>query len=107
MLYSLIVIDWFSVFINSFWIIGLALLLAGFSYHHWLAKELGRPIKDQLNGRSFQQVFWISMLFVGIGLAGTSQRWWETAVWVLFILNSLINLFSIYKHREDSNNTES
>ena len=99
MLYFPIMIDWYSVFINSFWIIGLSVLLAGFSYHYWLAKETERSVKEQLNQHSFQTIFWISSILVSIGLAGTSQQWWETAVWILVILMSLLNLYQITKTR--------
>jgi len=85
------VIDWVSVLFNSFWIVGLSILLADFSYHHWLAGVEGRRLKEQLETLSFQRFFWISFVFVSIGLAGTSARTWETAVWGIFILYSLIS----------------
>ena len=91
MLYSLIVINWPSVIINSFWIIGLAILLAAFSYHYWLANEENRRLRDQLNHPAFQQWYWLSLVFVGIGLAGTSQKTWEMAIWIIFTLFSVVN----------------
>lgn len=92
MLYSFAVIDWYSVIVNSFWILGLAILLAAFSYHYWLAQAESRSLKEQLNQSSFPRFFWISFVFVGIGLAGTSQRTWETVIWILFTLISLVNV---------------
>ncbi len=91
MLYSLIVINWQSVIINSFWIVGLAILLAAFSYHYWLANEENRRLRDQLNHPTFQRLYWLSFVFVGIGLAGTSQKTWEMIVWIIFILFSAVN----------------
>ena len=91
MLYSLPVIEWFSVFINSFWIIGLAALLAAFSYHRWLADREHRRIKEQLNQPAFQRVFWISVTLIGVSLAGTSLKTWETAVWIILTLISAVN----------------
>ena len=91
MLYFLPVINWFSVFINSFWIIGLAILLAAFSYHYWLADQENRRLREQLNQPAFQKLFWLSFIFIGIGLAGTSQTGWETGLWIIFTLFSIVN----------------
>lgn len=99
MLYSNAVINWFSVFINLFWILGLAVLLASFSYHYWLAGEEKRPLKVQLNQPAFQKAFWFGTLLISIGLAGTSQRLWEIGIWTIFALICLYNLFTLFKHQ--------
>lgn len=99
MLYSLAVINWFSVFINLFWIVGLAVLLAAFSYHSWLAREEERPLKIQLNQADFQKYFWLALILIAIGLAGTSQRIWEIVIWTIFALLSIYNLFTLFKTR--------
>ncbi|MCA9875336.1 MAG: hypothetical protein H6659_14985 [Ardenticatenaceae bacterium] len=90
-------INWFSVFINSFWIVGLAVLLAAFSYHYWLANDQKQPIRSQLDTPTFLKAFWLSFTLIGIGLAGTSQRIWEIAIWTFFTLLSLYNLFTLFK----------
>jgi len=87
------VIDWRSLIFNAFWILGLAVLLAAFSYHSWAAGQERRPLREQLNQPSFSRLFWISLTFVSVGLAGTSQRLWETAIWVLFIIVSVAYTF--------------
>jgi hypothetical protein len=92
-----VVINWYSVFINSFWISGLSLLLAALSYHYWVAQVAERPLRQQLNATSFNRAFWLAFALVGIGLAGTSQRSWEIGIWVLFTLYSLINLGFTWK----------
>lgn len=97
MLYFALVIDWFSVFINAFWIGGLALLLAGFSYHYWVAGATGQTIRAQLSTSSFLKIFWLSFSLVAVGLAGSSRSWWETAVWTIFALYTLYNLFTLIK----------
>lgn len=91
MLYSLSVINWLSVLINSFWIIGLSILLAAFSYHYWLANQENRRLKEQLEQPAFQRLFWLSFVFIGVGLAGTSQQVWESVVWIIFTLFSVVN----------------
>jgi len=99
MLYSTLVINWFSVFINSFWILGLAILLASFSYHYWLASVGQHPLRSQLNAPSFMKAFWLSFTLIGVGLAGTSRAVWEIVIWTFFTLLSLFNLFTLIKTR--------
>ncbi|MCP4423756.1 MAG: hypothetical protein GY803_04615 [Chloroflexi bacterium] len=84
-------INWFSVFSNSFWIIGLAILLAAFSYHYWLADQENRRLREQLSQPAFHKSFWVSFVFIGIGLAGTSQKSWEAGLWIIFTLFSIVN----------------
>jgi hypothetical protein len=92
------VINWYSVIVNSFWIAGLSLLLAAFSYHYWLAQVTERPLRHQLNQVSFSRPFWLSFGLVGIGLAGTSLQTWETGLWSLFTLYCLYNLVYHFRH---------
>jgi hypothetical protein len=73
----------FTVIIHSFWIVGLALLLAALSYHRYLAAQQGHHLRQQLGEASFQAVFYLSLVLVGIGLAGTSATAWEMALWVV------------------------
>ena len=89
-------INWQSVIFNSFWIFGLATLLAAFSYSYWLAEQEGHRLRRKLGGISFQRALWLSLALIGIGLAGTSQLIWETVIWaVLAILALLFLLTSI------------
>ena len=90
-------IDWGMVIINSFWILGAAVLLAGLSFHHWLAQQENRSLREQLQQTSFLLLFWASFTLIGIGLTGTSAEWWETAVWALFTLFCLVNAVKTYK----------
>jgi succinate dehydrogenase hydrophobic anchor subunit len=89
MLYSAIVIEWHTVLLNGFWIAGLALLLAALSYHHWVAQQTSGSLHEQLQKPAFRQAFWLSFILVAVGLAGTSQRGWETAVWGIFVIIGL------------------
>ncbi|PID85633.1 MAG: hypothetical protein CSB13_07025 [Chloroflexi bacterium] len=99
MLYSNAVIDWYAVVINLFWIIGLAILLASFSYHYWLAGEEERPLKVQLKGISFQKTLWFSIFLISLGAAGTSQHYWEIAIWTILTLICAANLFKLFKEK--------
>lgn len=89
-------INWQSVIFNSFWIFGLSLLLAAFSYHTWAASQFGRLLRVQLQETSFLRPLWVSIMLVCIGLSGTSNQLWETVVWgimALFALFSFARLF--------------
>lgn len=86
------VIDWFNVLANGLWILGLAVLLAAVSYHSWEAEERGRPLREQLGQDSFMRAAWVSLILVGLGLAGTSGRWWEAVVWGIFVVVGLYYL---------------
>lgn len=90
-------INWYSVVINSFWIAGLSLLLAAFSYYYWLAQVKQQPLRQQLNNVSFGRFFWVSMGLVSIGLAGTSNQTWEMGLWSLFAIYCLFNLILIVR----------
>lgn len=80
-----------SIVANSFWIVGLALLLAGFGFQYDKAQREQRPLRTQLGSQSFTLVAWISMVMVCIGLAGTSSQLWERILWLLFALFSATN----------------
>ena len=84
----------FSVVANSFWIIGLAILLAAFSYHYDQAQRRRRPLRVQLRQRSFVGAAWIATTLVAVGLAGTSNAVWEAIIWSIFALISLYNALS-------------
>lgn len=86
-------INWQSIFFNSFWVLGLAILLASFSYQYWVAGQENKRLHIQLSQSSFLRFFWLSMALIGIGLAGTSESLWEIIIWILLSLFSLLNIF--------------
>lgn len=92
-------IDWLAIVFHSFWLIGAAALLAGFSYHHWLAAQENRPVGQQLNQLSFRTIAWFALLMIGIGLAGTSQTYWETILWIVIGIFCLYQLFQVLQSR--------
>lgn len=92
-------INWSSLIFNSFWILGLAILLASFSYTHWLAMAERQPLATLLKQRPFQLSFWLSFTLIGLGLIGTSTPIWEIGIWILFTLLSLFNLVRAYQDK--------
>ena len=92
-------IDWYSILFNSFWITGLALLLAGLSYQQWEAQQTNTQLREKLKSPQFNKIFWISFILVAIGLAGTSGRIWEGIIWLIFILIGLANIVRVSRQR--------
>ncbi|MCL4802867.1 MAG: hypothetical protein KJ046_01045 [Anaerolineae bacterium] len=90
-------INWMSVVYNSFWIVGLALMLAAFSYYYWLAGQAGRPLRQELSRPPFQGVATIGMLLVGIGLALTAKGIWQVLPAVALIIVCIIALLVLFK----------
>jgi hypothetical protein len=90
-------INWQSVIFNSFWIIGLAALLAAFSYSYWLADQDGRRLRAHLGEIGFQRTLWLSLALIGTGLAGTSRDNWEIVIWVIFTLIALVILLTSFR----------
>ena len=91
-------INWQSVIFNSFWITGLSVLLAAFSYHTWAATEYGRSLRVQLAEPAFLRFFWLAACLIGVGLAGTSSQLWEMLIWGGMALVALV--FFVASFRE-------
>lgn len=93
-------INWLSVAANSFWIAGLAVIVAGFSYHQWLAGQRAHPLSRQLSTPSFQRVMISGLLLIGIGLAGTSTGLWQLLPAIALIIISIIALVTTRRRHQ-------
>jgi hypothetical protein len=72
-----------GVVFNGLWIGGLAVVLAALSYHHWLAGESSRRLKDVLALRAWTVCFSGGMILVCAGLGYViSDRWWQGVLWI-------------------------
>ncbi len=90
-------IDWHSLFFNSFWIIGLAVIVATLSYSYWVAQASGERWRDQFNKKTFLMLAWTTVVFITIGLAGTAVAWWETALWLVFLVYAMFTLWQTWR----------
>ena len=80
-------IDWVNVSFNSLWILGLSVILAAFSYHHWLAGETSRRLRDSLAHASWKLPFSVGMVLTCVGFGyGLAERWWEKTIWTALAL---------------------
>ena len=81
------VIDWLQVLANAIWMLGLAILLSGFSYASYQAAGAKRSLRRQLQMPGFNLVSSLGLFLFCIGLAATdSQSWWKSVVWSLLAL---------------------
>ena len=86
-------IDWLSVALNAFWIAGLAVILAAFSYHQWLAAETSRRLPAVLTQPSWKIPYSAGMLLTCLGFGfGVTTRWWERTAWTLLALSYAFEL---------------
>ena len=68
-------IDWSQVLFNAFWILGFALILAGFSHAHWLAHTQGARTQKLLGAKTFQLPFSVGLFLVSLGLFFLAGGW--------------------------------
>ena len=81
-------IDWVNVALNALWIFGLAIIVAAFSYHRWLAGETSRRVRDVLTQPCWKLPFSLGMVLICVGVGyGLAGRWWEKAVWTALALS--------------------
>lgn len=86
-----------SILFSSLWILGAALLLAALSYYYDESRRDGGGLRQQWKRRSFQLAAWMAFFLIGVGLAGTSSRLWETVVWILFATFSLAGALTTWR----------
>jgi hypothetical protein len=80
-------IDWPVVALNAVWVFGLAIILAAFSYHHWLAAETPRDLREALSEPSWKLSLSIGLLLTCVGVGyGVVHRWWERTAWTALAL---------------------
>lgn len=94
-------IDWWFVAVNGVWILGASVVLAAFSYHHWLAQETGRRLREVLRERSWQIAYPLGAMLFCVGwLLGVADRWWERGLWALLALSFAWRMISGIRRQE-------
>ena len=95
-------IEWWSVFTNSLWIVGVAVALAIVSYSDWLSSTGGASA-----GSTSKSIVHNSGLLCCIALASAgaglgSVVWWQRGLWFLLAAAfSALTVRSWSDHRED------
>ena len=77
------VIDVWEMVANSVWILGLAVLLAAFSWASWAASAEGVRFRTMLRRPGMQRVLSLGLMLFCAGLAATGRAWWERTLWGL------------------------
>ena len=97
-------IDWVNVVLNAIWILGLSIILAAFSYHHWLAAKTSRPLRQVLSQPSWTVPFSSGMVLACVGFGyGVEDRSWERAVWTALALVFVYHLVIDLRHPRPKN----
>ena len=77
-------IDWLNAFYNALWILGLAIILAAFSYADWRARLGGQKLRQRLNAAPFQLPLSLGLLLLSLSLLLLAHTWWERVIWLVF-----------------------
>jgi hypothetical protein len=79
-------IDWWGLFHNALWVVGLAVGLAALSMANYQAKRQQVRLRQTLDEPDFQLAFRIGMTAFCLGLLFSSRTWWEQVIWGLLAL---------------------
>lgn len=95
-------INWFDVFSSSLWIVGLALMLAVFSYLDYPGADGARRSRVSLGEAARTRWAGAGALLFLAGMGLTAGPLWERAVWALLSLVALHNLWTILRSTRGS-----
>jgi len=79
---TLDLIDWRLVGFSALWLLGLATLLATFSFADYTAQASQTRTRQVLGRPSYQLALNTSLVLFCLGLSGSSRAWWETGLWI-------------------------
>ncbi len=90
-------IDWVGVVTNGLWVLGLAGMLAAWSYFDYDAKIHGKPVRQVLNAPMFIRPFSLAAVVFCMGVAASGGSWWQRVAWAVLAI-----LFAVqaWKSRE-------
>ena len=74
-------IDIWEVVANGVWIVGLAVLLAAFSWASWVASVEGGRFRTVLGRPGVQRALGLGLVLFCVGLAATGRTCGERALW--------------------------
>jgi hypothetical protein len=93
-------IDWFGVFHNALWIVGLASVLAALSYADWRRRLAipPKPLRRALAEPGFQAAASLGLALFCAGLALGSTQAWEIAAWTVLGLVFAWGVWTSLRH---------
>jgi hypothetical protein len=94
-------IDVWGVFSNFLWILGLAVLLAVWSYASYEAGRSKQKVRKKLNELGYALVLDAGMLLFLAGMVTTEDRWWARGLWIVLGLGVIAEgVWRIVQHRK-------
>ena len=92
-------IDWYGVFHNALWVLGLAVALASLSYSDWRRRtsEPRISLRAIVGDPGFQMAFSVGMVLFCAGIALGGAVWWQTLGWALLALAFVWLAFSAWR----------
>lgn len=101
-------IDIWAVLANSLWILGMAVLLATFSWAYWMADTKGGRLRTMMGLPRIQQALNGGAFLFCAGLAATSRVWWERLLWGLLAVAWVVRVWltGINARKTDSHRQE-
>lgn len=94
-------IDVWGVFSNSLWILGLAVLLAVWSYASYEAGRSKQKMRHKLNELGYALALDAGMVLFIAGMATTEDREWARGLWIVLGLGVIAEgVWRIVQHRK-------
>ena len=90
-------IPWGKVFSNFVWILGIAIILADFSYHEFLAHVLEAKRIKVFKKNSFRRPFLLGLILIAIGITTSVQKLWLALILGVFAFSLIIWLVKFKK----------
>jgi hypothetical protein len=78
-------IDWFGLVANALWILACAIALATLSHASWVASLQHEKLRKILAIPQYQASINLAGILFCLGLAGTSNKWWEIVLWLIVV----------------------
>lgn len=92
-------IDWWGLFHNSLWVLGLAVCLASVSMASYEARAEQVRLRAKLGDARFQLPVAVAAVLFCLGLLASGQAWWERAMWALLAAIGVAQAVRVWKHR--------
>ncbi len=86
---------------NGLWILGLAVLLATWSYARYAAYEAKAKTRDKLNELKYALVIDLGMVLFVAGMALTESRGWARVLWIVLGVAILVQGFLQIRESQD------
>ncbi|MFN2108162.1 MAG: hypothetical protein ACK2UI_00750 [Anaerolineae bacterium] len=94
-------IDVWGVFSNSLWILGLAVLLAVWSYASYEASRRKQKVRHVMHELGYALALNAGMVLFLAGMATTEDRWWARVLWIVIGLGVIAeSVWLIIQHRK-------